>query len=308
MIVSIIIPAFNAAATISHTLDSVFSQSYGDLEIIVIDDGSTDGTLDILAPHKDKIKIVSITNKGVSSARNLGFANAKGDYIQYLDADDLLKPNKINTQLNALNDNNADVAYGDWEKFTEKHHQIIIQENIERKVDGDLEIGLFTDFWCPPAAILYSRRACESLRWNENLPIIQDARYFLDAAIQKFKFVYTPGIMASYRVAQTSSLSQKNKINFVKDLYANTKEVYNLWKADFKRQPDKKLAIISSLRHCINQLSVLDKQLAKEAIALLLTIEPNYLPAEKGVLRNLSKLIGYEKAETIAGLKRSLIK
>ncbi|RZL33208.1 MAG: glycosyltransferase [Pedobacter sp.] len=302
--VSIIIPVYNAETTIEETLNSVYAQTFQDFEVIVVNDGSTDNTLTILKGYCKSINILSTENKGVSHARNLGFKHSKGDYIQYLDADDLLMPVKIEIQLQALVTQEADIAYGDWQKFKLENNQIKISETIEREIEGDLEIALFTYFWCPPAAILYSRRICDVLQWNEHLPIIQDARYFLDAAIVKGKFVYTNGIMAKYRIAQSNSLSQKSDLNFVKDLYENTKGIFTAWKADF--HTDKKTAIIQSLRHCINRLSVLDKSLAKEAIEFLLQIEPHYLPPEKGLLRALSKMIGYKSAEKLAGFKRAL--
>jgi len=303
-LVSIIIPAYNAAQTIVETLDSVFAQTYKNLEVIVINDGSIDDTLTILENYPNFINVVSIENKGVSHARSLGLKYAKGEYIQYLDADDLLIPEKIEIQLSALIEQNADVAYGDWQKFKAENNQLTISETIEREIEGDLEIALFTYFWCPPAAILYSREICERLKWNENLPVIQDARYFLDAAIAKGKFVYTKGIMAKYRTAQSNSLSQKSDLNFVRDLYENTKSLYTIWKADINT--DKKTEIIKSLRHCINRLSLLDKSLAQEAIEFLLQIEPYYLPPEKGLLRALSKIIGYKNAEKVAGFKRAI--
>lgn len=303
-LVSVIIPAYNAAQTIVETLDSVFAQTYKNLEVIVVNDGSTDDTLAVLENYPNSINVLSTENKGVSHARSLGFKHSKGGFIQYLDADDLLISEKIEIQLQALLVQNADVAYGDWQKVRTENNQLTISETIERKIDGDLEIALFTYFWCPPAAILYSRGLCNRLKWNENLPVIQDARYFLDAAIAKGKFVYTKGIMAKYRTAQLSSLSQKSDLNFVRDLYENTKGIYSIWKADV--DTDKKMAIIKSLRHCIYRLSVLDKSLAKEAIEFLLQIEPYYLPPEKGFLRALSKIIGYESAEKVAGFKRAI--
>ena len=302
--VSIIIPAYNAENTIIESLNSVFAQTYKNFEVIVVNDGSTDNTSNLLENYSHQIKILSTENKGVSHARNLGFMHSKGNYIQYLDADDLLVPEKLFIQLMALQENNADVAYGNWQKFRLENDQYIITESIIRQIDGDLELALFTDFWCPPAALLYSRRICEQLIWKENLPIIQDARYLLDAAIQG-NFIYTPVLVAKYRIAQTHSLSQKSDLNFLKDLYQNTKEVYQLWKPNFEKQPRRKDAIIKSLRHCINRLTVLDKTLATEAIALLLRIEPNYIPPERGFLRFLSKIIGYKHAESLAGLKRS---
>lgn len=305
-LVSVVIPAYNAAQTITETLDSVFAQTYGNLEVIVVNDGSTDDTLSILENYPKPITIITTENRGVSFARSLGFANSGGDFIQYLDADDLLMPYKIEQQLSALLVQNADVAYGDWQKFTSEQTKITITDTIERQIEGDLEIALFTYFWCPPAAILYSRRLCQKLSWNENLPVIQDARYFLDAAIAKGEFVYTKGIMAKYRTAQSNSLSQKSDLNFVRDLFKNTISVYQIWNTDAKINPPKKTAIIKSLRHCINRLSVMDKNLANRAIEELLKIEPNYLPPEKGLLRSLSKIIGYKNAEKIAGFKRAI--
>ncbi|RZL57748.1 MAG: glycosyltransferase [Pedobacter sp.] len=303
-LVSVIIPAYNAAQTIVKTLDSVFAQTYKNLEVIVVNDGSTDDTLAVLKNYPNSINVVSTENKGVSYARSLGFKHTKGDYLQYLDADDLLMCEKIEIQVQALTTQNADVAYGDWQKFKAENNQITITETIEREIEGDLEIALFTYFWCPPAAILYSKEICQNIEWNENLPVIQDARYFLDAAIAKGKFVYTKGIMAKYRTAQLNSLSQKSDLNFVQDLYKNTKGVYTIWKADLN--DEKKTVVIKSLRHCINRLSVLDKGLAKGAIEFLLKIEPHYLPPEKGLLRALSKIIGYKSAEKVAGFKRAI--
>ncbi|WP_316736065.1 glycosyltransferase family 2 protein [Pedobacter aquatilis] len=306
-LVSVIIPAYNAAHTIEETLDSVFAQTFENLEVIVVNDGSTDDTLSILENYPRSITIITTENRGVSSARSLGFANSVGDYIQYLDADDLLMPYKLDQQLNALLAHNADVAYGDWQKFKYENDKFVITETIERQIEGDLEIVLFTYFWCPPAAILYSRRLCQKLCWNENLPVIQDARYFLDAAIAKGEFVYTKGIMAKYRSAQSNSLSQKSDLNFVRDLFENTKSVYKEWEPDVTTNSEKETAIIESLRHCINRLSVLDKNLANEAIELLLDIKPNYIPAEMGLLRRLSKIIGYKNAERVAGFKRAFV-
>lgn len=303
-LVSVVVPAFNAGQTIVETLDSVFAQTYENLEVIVVNDGSTDNTMVVLEGYSNPINIVSTENKGVSHARSFGFKHSKGDYIQYLDADDLLMPEKIEIQLRALVDQYADVAYGDWQKFKAENNQVTIAEAIEREIEGDLEIALFTYFWCPPAAILYSRQLCERLKWNENLPVIQDARYFLDAAIAKGKFVYTKGIMAQYRTAQSNSLSQKSDLNFVRDLYENTKSIYSLWKGEINM--DRKMAILKSLRHCINRLSVLDKRLAEEAIEFLLQIAPDYLPPEKGLLRILTKIIGYKSAEKVAGFKRAI--
>src|SRR6476646_2026610 len=101
--ISIIIPAFNAQATIEETIASVQNQTFSDFEIIVIDDGSTDDTLRIVQQISDPhLRIFSYSNGGTSVARNNGISQATGDYIAFLDADDLWTPDKLERQLQAL--------------------------------------------------------------------------------------------------------------------------------------------------------------------------------------------------------------
>ena len=93
-LISIIVPAYNASKYIEKCLNSILSQTYKNFEIIVVNDGSTDNTLDILkkcSEQSDKIKIVAQKNKGVSAARNNGLEHAKGQYIAFVDADDTLE-------------------------------------------------------------------------------------------------------------------------------------------------------------------------------------------------------------------------
>ncbi|MES2417963.1 MAG: glycosyltransferase [Bacteroidota bacterium] len=302
--VSVVIPAYNAEKTIAQTLTSVFEQTYSPIEIIVVNDGSTDNTAAVLASYGDKIKLITIENNGVSYARNLGYSHANGKYIQFLDSDDLLAPDKLDLQVKALEENNADVAYGNWQRFVQKGEEITIKETVKKQIAGDIEIALFTDFWCPPAVLLYSKRITEQLTWNEKLPVIQDARYLLDAGIAKAKFVYIPELMALYRDGQQQSLSQRNETAFVSDCYTNCKEVYQIWKPDLIKEPNKQQALVEVLRYCINRLSVLRPVLFKEAVDFLLQIEPQYIPKEKGFLRFLSRFAGYKNAEKIAAIKR----
>jgi glycosyltransferase involved in cell wall biosynthesis len=106
-LVSVVIPAFNAGATIDETLRSVRSQSHRQLEIIVVDDGSTDGTVVIVTRHAaqdSRITIITQRNAGVAAARNAGWQAARADFIAFIDADDLWTPCKIARQLQAIID------------------------------------------------------------------------------------------------------------------------------------------------------------------------------------------------------------
>ena len=101
-LVSIVIPAFNCARTIAETLGSAQGQTHAELDIIVVDDGSTDGTAEIVARHAaadPRIRYLRQANSGVAAARNHGIAEARGPYVALLDADDLWHPTKIAAQL-----------------------------------------------------------------------------------------------------------------------------------------------------------------------------------------------------------------
>ena len=104
-LVSILIPAFNSQRWIAETIESALGQTWSHKEIIVVDDGSTDQTLDVASQFASRgVKVVTQKNSGAAEARNKAFSLSRGDYIQWLDADDLLAPNKIEKQANALND------------------------------------------------------------------------------------------------------------------------------------------------------------------------------------------------------------
>ncbi len=119
--ISIIIPAYNAATTILETIASVQQQTFSDFELIVINDGSTDRTLEVLQSIKDeRLQIFSYENGGVSTARNRGISQASGEFIAFLDADDLWTPDKLELQLAALQQHlEAGVAYS-WTYFVEE--------------------------------------------------------------------------------------------------------------------------------------------------------------------------------------------
>ena len=102
-LVSVLIPAYNAEQTVAETVTSVLNQTHPHVEVVVVDDGSTDGTLDVLRPFEASgVRVIAQENAGACVARNRALAEAQGDYLQYLDADDLLSPDKIERALDLL--------------------------------------------------------------------------------------------------------------------------------------------------------------------------------------------------------------
>lgn len=103
--VTVIIPAYNAEKFIEQTIDSVLAQTFRDFEIIVINDGSNDKTAEIVNSYGFSVRCIQTTNGGVSRARNLGINNALGEYIAFLDSDDLWEPTKLEKQVALLDEN-----------------------------------------------------------------------------------------------------------------------------------------------------------------------------------------------------------
>jgi glycosyltransferase involved in cell wall biosynthesis len=110
-LVSVIIPCWNAEALVSDAIGSALSQTHANLEVIVIDDGSTDRSVDVLKSFGDRIRWESGPNRGACVARNRGLEMARGEFIQYLDSDDLLHPTKIAVQLSLFESDPRKILY-----------------------------------------------------------------------------------------------------------------------------------------------------------------------------------------------------
>lgn len=110
-LVSVCMPVYNAEKFLSQALESVFSQSYENIEVICVDDGSSDGSLEILRQYSDRIQVIESTNHGAPHARNLAFEESSGDVIQFFDADNMLDPQKIERQLAAMEETGADLVF-----------------------------------------------------------------------------------------------------------------------------------------------------------------------------------------------------
>jgi hypothetical protein len=112
--VSVIIPNYNRAGMIGETIANMERQTLAPHEIIVVDDGSSDGSVDFLRSLGDRIRLIEQDNAGPGAARNAGLAIATGDYIQFFDSDDLCTPDKMECQVRALEASGGDIAYGPW--------------------------------------------------------------------------------------------------------------------------------------------------------------------------------------------------
>ena len=303
--ISVIIPCFNASRWIRETLGSVYSGQPAGVEVIAVDDGSTDDTAAIVEHEFPRSRLIRTPNRGASQARNTGTAAATGDYIQYLDADDLLAPGKIAAQVRALEESGADIAYGDWQRLVPCGAAFLPGENVQRQMHRLPELELFLDFWCPPAAYLFRRGIVDRVGgWNERLPVIQDARFALDCALFGGQFVYCPGISAYYREHSGGSLSRRDRVAFVRDIYVNAREVEAWWEQHGGLTGDRKESVITVLSSVARASFERDPSTFEAAHVHLEQLRPGFVPSNPPQLAVASRLIGYRRAEALASAYR----
>lgn len=211
--ISVIIPAYNAESTILETIASVREQTYQDLEIIVINDGSNDRTLDKLSTIADtRLKVYSYANGGLSIARNRGISRARGEYISFIDADDLWTPNKLEKQLAALQNNpEAGVAYSWYAVMVEAENSSDTSLVFCKKVRlaGDVYHKLLIDnFIGNGSNILVKSSIIRSVGdFDSSLQSCEDWDYFLRLASQT-KFAVVPEYQIFYRKSVGTMSSQ----------------------------------------------------------------------------------------------------
>jgi glycosyltransferase involved in cell wall biosynthesis len=205
-LISIIIPVYNGEKTIKSTIESVLSQTFTDFELIVVNDGSQDSTLAAITEIKDaRIRIFSFPNSGVSASRNRGLAEAKGEFISFLDADDLWTPNKLEAQLKSLQENpQAAVAYS-WSDWIDESGQFLRAGGHITANGNAYEKLLLRDFVESGSNPLIRRKALEEVgTFDESLAFAEDWDLWLRLAA-RYEYVAVSSPQILYRISPKSA-------------------------------------------------------------------------------------------------------
>ena len=177
--VSVIIPTFDRTEFLSHALDSVFSQSYVATEVIVVDDGSTDHTVEKLSPAYPSVRFLRQENQGVSAARNLGIMKAENPWIALLDSDDRWAPEKLDRQINHLSQNPSLRAVHTGEKWIRNGQEINIPASLDKTKDGLWERSLEKCIICPSSVLLHQSVFEKIGTFDPSLAICEDYDFWL---------------------------------------------------------------------------------------------------------------------------------
>ncbi len=212
-LVSVIIPAYNAAAFLGDTLDSVLAQTYKNLEIIVVDDGSTDTTPHVLESYKDRITVLHQANAGQATARNSGARSAKGEFLAFLDSDDLWDSDKINRQVELINRfPKALAVYCDHRSIDAQGNPLASSGALAhpRPSGNILRALLLGPCIITPGLVLLRRNAFDMMGgFDKTMRGHEDYTLWLRLATQG-SFIYSPDTLVSYRQHHQQATKQKH--------------------------------------------------------------------------------------------------
>jgi len=270
--VSILIPLYNAEKYIAETIESCLAQTYDNIEIIIVDDGSTDKSLSIAKEYeKDykNIKVVTQQNSGASAARNWAFELSSGDFIQYLDADDLLHPDKIRLQIEVLkNEDKRTLAFGKWGIFYKSIENVRWKEPpVNKNYDNPKQFLI--DLWASGLTVvvyawLISRKLVEeSGGWNENLSSNDDGEFSARVVLYAKKIIFVESSVGYYRKDNENSLSKQVSREALESKLNSLGLYVELMKNDIKNpEVQRSLALLHS--RFLNKIPPLYKDISSE--------------------------------------------
>ena len=250
--ISVIIPAYNIAPYLERCVGSILNQTYTDFEILIINDGSTDGTAELcdkLALLDNRIRVFHKENGGVSSARNLALENAKGDMISIIDGDDWVEPTLFEDAVNSMKQNDAQVFM--FEYFVDKNDESIKHRVADSKYGVlDTETALIRTIspdnrfaWSK----IFDKDLLFDLRFDENLILGEDTLFICEIIARAKKIFYSDNAYYHYIIRENSAITSAFNIRKMSGVVAYQKELELCEKSGFKVAEDFARAAIVDL-------------------------------------------------------------
>jgi glycosyltransferase involved in cell wall biosynthesis len=301
-LVSIIIPAYNSSAYIGQTLKSVLEQTYRPIEIIVVDDGSTDGTIAEASHYKKHgVTILSNPKKGACAARNFGYMHSKGEFIQFLDSDDPIAPNKIESQLNQLlffSNYQRKLVHCRWGRFIVDIDEVYywgpdvsVRKNL-KPIDWLVANHMsMTGCWLTPRQVIEKGGL-----WDETLKRNQDGEFFSRLMTHADEVLYCDAAKVYYRSGNTGSISNVKSRPAMESLLKSLQHIEK-YMLQLEASPRVNLSIANRYQDFVYANFIANPDLAAFAENKIKELGGSELKLPGGaVLRCLATLLGWKNA------------
>ncbi len=307
-LVSVVMPCYNAERWIADAIESVLSQTFPYIELIVIDDGSTDQSLEIVKRYGKRIKWESGQNKGGNTARNRGFDISSGKYIQYLDADDYLLPEKLERQVDYLEKTGADAVYGDWRHQHHLPDGTSFLESIQVPgMQDDILESLLAGWWVASLALLIKREMiihCGG--WDKKLRAGQDRDFFISMGINGANVVYQPGCYSIYRRYGNTTTSTSDRLLWLENHSLLLEKAENTLSSSNKLSAQYREALARGYFLLARNYYDIDRSQYWRLLKKTLFLSPNFRPLQSTTYNISQRIFGFSTAEKIASWKRKL--
>jgi glycosyltransferase involved in cell wall biosynthesis len=315
MLVSVVIPVYNAEKSIYETLASVREQTYGNLELVLVDDGSTDNSVAIaeatLARGDMQFRVLRQANRGAACARNAGWQAARGSWIQFLDADDLLAPEKIELQVAKVGSETvADVVYTDWQKLVWAGGEWKRVDLRTPLIQSDAIADILSDrnFLQLSSCLFKAETLKRAGGFDQSHEPIEDVGLCVKIAIAGGVFVRAAAAepMSWYRDLPRS-FSKIDHRRFMESCIKNAKMAEKYVRGN-RSDPRCSLRTIDAILDVYyagaRYFAYYDWKRFEELVVDIEALRPAFVPNTPARMRLLSRMIGYRKAEKLAVLYR----
>jgi glycosyltransferase involved in cell wall biosynthesis len=311
-LISILIPCYNAERWIASAIESALAQTWPEKEVMVVDDGSTDKSLDVIKSFGDKIRWESGPNRGGNAARNRLLKLARGEWLQYLDADDYLRPEKVTRQAEFL------AAHPDAEILFSPH-------TLERYLTGGTSVEdtvvpdpcdiwvLFARWFLPGTGSgIWSRQAVvEAGGWDEEQPCCQEHELYLRLLMAGKKFRYCRHGGYIYRHWGENTVSKRNKRETHVRRLAIVRRAEDFLRQRNELTPERLQAINQGRFETARMAWLYDPEFASQIIETIRHSQPAFVPdgqAAPAGYQVVYRTFGFQAAEQLAAWKRRLMK
>ncbi len=308
---SVIIPTYNRLALLKEVLGAVVGKLACSYEVIVVDDGSTDGTPAYLDSVGEPVRVFLQPHLGPQAARNLGMAHARGQYLKFCDDDDLLEASAVDAQVAYMNAHpDIDVCYSDWGLASYWNKQLSRRWMYVMKQIPDPVQYLLQEWWCPPFDYLFRRTILEGLTWEET-PVLTDFIFLAEVVLRGARFGYVSSLPTPAGWYRAIVDSQKRLSAAASNVGRAHCEIRILGKMQRYLEQTNTLTPVRLHALLMRYYSIArrvyqdDRSLFRQLVTIIKQLDPQFVP-EGRRLGPLVRWLGFERAEWLRRLKVKL--